>query len=685
MTPFTSRRDFLQRCSATTATLLAAGRGAGAWAAPASFAAAEGQSIAGGRGTSEAVPAVFTPLAPGAVEPRGWIRSWALRAANGITGHLDECTATFSEAWKGYGFEAMGARADGTGWPLEQCSYWLDGAIRLAYMLRDEALLQKITARLDMVVNGVLNGGETFIYWLPKSVVSDSFNSWAHSHMGRALVAYYQGSSDPRVLAALTKVYRSYPLDDLPPTFYGVSGAVNVDAMSDTYRMSGDRAILENLLAFAKRSSYISTVDSWQNNQLMPGHNVIFYEHIRTPSILYQWTGNHADLQATTAGLKWNDDNFLLPVGISSGEEYQAGVGATRNIETCNVSASIWTNLCVGKITGNSACFDRIERIFFNAGPEPVGRDFKIMSYYQRPNRYSRELPAQEPTNPGKGCYQFTDIGDPVLCCVGNLNRVIPNYVMHMWMSSPDGGIAATLYGPCRVATTVGNVRVKIDCNTVYPFGETIEFVVSPERETRFPLHLRIPSWSEHPSILVNGRPAQTEQRYPGFQSLVRDWKAGDTVQLRLPMQVRVQKGYETPYPQIPYFKGSREIAQIKEIHNPYASVFLGPLLFALPIPDRSPNEEFPGTKINYALDVEAERPGLGEAQVFRDASHSYDDWAWTLASPLQLGINAQEIAWTPTENQPLPRQFMTGTPTRIVLVPYGCTKFGISMFPRTS
>lgn len=231
----------------------------------------------------ERQPCALFPLAPGVVAPGGWIRAWATNAANGITGHLDEHSATFNEAWKGYAFSALGAHSDGTGWPLEQCSYWLDGAIRLAYMLQDQALIQKVSARLDRVVNGVLNGGDSFIYWCPPAVLKDPFNSWAHSHMGRALVAYYQGSNQPEVLDALTKVYRKYPVDDLSSTFHRSCGAVNLDAMSDTYRMSGDSAILERILAYAQRDSYRDTADAWANGHLEAGHNVVFYEQIQTP------------------------------------------------------------------------------------------------------------------------------------------------------------------------------------------------------------------------------------------------------------------------------------------------------------------------------------------------------------------------------------------------------------------
>jgi uncharacterized protein len=273
-----------------------------------------------------------------------------------------------------------------------------------------------------------------------------------------------------------------------------------------------------------------------------------------------------------------------------------------------------------------------------------------------------------------------------VLCCVGNLNRIIPNYVMHMWMTTPDGGLAATLHGPSQMTGTVnGNVRVSVETVTAYPFEETIELRVKPEREVRFPLYVRIPAWVEEPEIMVNGRPWETGGHFSSFEMLTRDWKPGDTVWLRFPMRVRVDKGYETPYPQISYFKKSRAISQLKDIHNPYASVHYGPLLFSFPIPSVSPNQEVPGIKSNYAIDVDGSAPGPSEAEVFRVAGFNYDEWQWNLSTPLQLGINAHEIAWTPAELQPLPNNLMTGTPTRIVLVPYGCTKFGVSMFPRTS
>ena len=622
----------------------------------------------------------FLPLAPGAVAPEGWLKDWAQSAARGITGHLDEYSKTFGEAWKGHPFEARGVLPDGTGWPLEQSSYWLDGAVRLAAMLHDKPLMDKVSRRLDLVVSGVRNGGPTFIYWRPKSAVDDVFNNWAHSHMGRALVAYYRATRDPRVLEALVKVYSEYPLPDPRDDFDSVNGAVNLDPMTDTYLLSGDRGVLARIDAYAQRAAYRRVAAEWGEGRLKPGHNVVFYEDIRVPALLYPWTGDSRDLAATLRGLEWDDRQNLLPMGLGSGEEYHAGIGATRNVETCNVAASMWTWLWLLRITGDGGWSDRIERVFFNAGPAPVARDFRTMCYYQSPNRYSAGNPKEEPQNPGAGSYQFTPIGHSVLCCVGNLNRVIPNYVTHMWMTTGDGGLAAVLYGPSSAESRVaGGVAVRVNETTSYPFDDTITLALHPEKPAAFPLHLRLPGWCRKPEVRVNGRQVDEKPR-DGFLRIARTWSEGDRVTLRLPMSVTVTGGRETPYPAIPYFDKGRKIAKVRDVHSPWASVSYGPLLFALPIPDITPNEEAPGARYSYALDLP---PGDPQAGVRVERKAMPAAWNWELDSPLRLRVRAREFDWTPAELSPLPPDVVRGgKPAEVTLVPYGCTKFRVSMFP---
>jgi len=698
------RRDFLARSSLITAGGLVSGsiRAGGAspqsGSSPSSSAAFD---VFNKRRetylTSDAVKVkpAFLPLPPGAVTPKGWLRDWAVAAADGITGHLDEYAPTFGEAWKGHWFDAPFIYPNGDGGPLEQCAYWLDGAVRLAYILNDPALISKVTKRLDTVVSGVLDGGESFIYWLPKSVLDESvaphpeqavFDSWAHSQMGRALVAYYEATGDPRVLKALVKVYRDYPSHGFSVKSDAVWGGVNVDAMLETYLMSSDRRVLESALATTRRADYREARDQWARGQLTPMHDVVYYEHIRVPALLYPWTGEGDDLAATEKAVEWGEQRYLLPMGLTSGEEYHAGVGATRNVETCNVAASMWTFLWLLRITGDGAYSDRIERIFLNAGPAPVARDFKTMCYYQSPNRYSPALPLDAPPNPGPGSYWFSRLAYRwVLCCAGDVNRVIPNYVMHMWMGTLDGGLAATLYGPSAVrAAVAGNVGVEVEARTGYPFEEAITLLVNPEREVAFPLYLRIPGWCRTPEIEVNGEKVEPGGTQGGFVKVARQWRADDRVTLRFPMSAKVEQGRETPYPQIPYFASSdnRRIAHETGIDSPYACVHYGPLLFSLPIPDESPNAVKEDARFQYALDVSPAKAAT-EIAVVRRAMPG--KWMWPLDAPLQLAVKAREFDWRPTELLPLPKEPVKGgRPVQVLLVPYGCTKFRVSMFPVT-
>jgi hypothetical protein len=268
---------------------------------------------------------------------------------------------------------------------------------------------------------------------------------------------------------------------------------------------------------------------------------------------------------------------------------------------------------------------------------------------------------------------------------VGNVNRVIPNYIIQMWMATPDDGLAATLYGPCRVRSCAGGVPVTIRCETKYPFDTKIKLTISPQQQAAFPLYLRIPDWCTSPSIALNGeqQPAATDAQ--GFAKLSRTWNAGDTVELEFPMEPKLICGRETVYPDIPYFHEarSRKLALVRPINNPFASITYGPLLFALAIPDQDPNQPVADAKWNYALDVDPARL-VSQAIVTREAMPAR--WQWQLqGAPVTIAVPAREFDWKPTELQPLPKTpIEAGRPTKITLVPYGCTKFRVSMFPVT-
>jgi hypothetical protein len=654
-----------------------------AWVNPIGFAAGI-ESEPARRAFDLPVKTVFEPLPPGAVEPAGWLRDWARAAGHGITGHLDEYHSTFRDAWKGFRVDAPGVAADGTGWPLEQCSYWLDGLIRLGYLLHDDALIDKAKSRLNLVVDGVNRGAGSFIYW--KSDKPQGFNSWAHSHMGRALVAWYRATGKKRILDALVRAYAEYPVPMGHLRFDDVSGLCNIDAMLETYRFSGDRRVLQRVREAVGAADVQSSVREWLEGRMVAGHAVCAYEQIRLPALFYLATGDPKCLRASLCAFQWFDENHLLPYGVTSGEEFLSGTGAFRLTETCDVAAQIWSNVWLYRMLGQRTFGDRIERAFFNAGAAPVARDFQTMCYYQSPNRLRPEtLPGEQPNCPGRGCLRFSRLGYPhVLCCAGAVNRILPNYVIHMWMATSDQGLAATLYGPCTVSARAGpDTSVKLACQTEYPFRQTIRVTVTPERSVCFPLYFRIPGWCTKPQITVNGGRLETAADGKGFVRISRQWAKGDTIGLAFPMSVRVTRGFETEYPASTrqYF-GFKPDAVFQRRRWPYQSISYGPLLFALAIPDRDPNTPAPDARWQYAMDNEARRNGDDIAVERRPMPAA---WNWPLDAPLALTVPARSFDWKPTDAQALPSAPVDGDKAETIrLVPYGCTKFRVSMFPVT-
>jgi hypothetical protein len=309
------------------------------------------------------------------------------------------------------------------------------------------------------------------------------------------------------------------------------------------------------------------------------------------------------------------------------------------------------------------------------------------MCYYQSPNRLRADsFPCEQPNCPGRGAIRYDRLGCPhVLCCVGAVNRIVPNYIMHMWMATADRGLAAALYGPCSVSAVAGpGVPVKLTCTTAYPFEETIRVSVEPQRKASFPLYFRIPAWCVQASVAVNRTAVDAGPDGNGFLRILREWLPGDQIELRFPMPVQVVRDYETEFPSaIKSYFAFEPAAVFTKRRLPYASVSLGPLLFALPIADRDANTPVPGAPWQYALDTPAARIG-SDIRVERSPMPSR--WDWPLEAPVKLNVPAQAIDWTPSDAQALPDGPVSGKgPQSIRLVPYGCTRFRVSMFPVTA
>jgi hypothetical protein len=639
-------------------------------------------------------------LPPGAVEPQGWLRDWCLAARDGFTGHMDEYDDEFKRAW------AADHRMTGDrllwfkgAWPYEGGGYWFDGLARLGYALHDEALIQQAKRRLYAVADNMTPDGLLFLWWLDrnkpgdrKAVVAalDGWPLWACGLLGRAMTGYYAGSGDRHVLEALEKAYGSDPdgLRWIPGNLSNAWPAL------DTYTWTGNKGIAAALDALFKRegggllpnlSRYRTAPDLTPGTTVDNAHVVEFIESTTPWAAAYLWTGEARYLQAAVGWHDLLERVAMQPYGVPVSDEWYVPTGAFRGSETCDVAGYVWSQASLLAVTGEGRMGDRLERAFFNAGPATVSRDFKTHVYFQSPNRFASRSP-NFPHGPMAGGGVYRRKHSP-LCCTAALNRIVPGYVTALWMATYDNGLAATAYGPCTVtALAADRVPVRLTCRTDYPFGETIEISVRPEREAAFPLDFRIPGWCDKPALSVNGAAVAVERNAKGFARVHRNWKPGDTVHLRFPMTARVRTGRDAASG--PPYDGSHKVTRVTIPEEdgtqgrPCASVSYGPLLFALPIPDTTDaNTPDPDARWKFALDVQD--PGL---KVERDALPP--KWDWPLASPLRLRAQVREIDWKPDPKDPrLPPFPVAGQKPAetVTLVPYGCTKFRISLFPVTA
>lgn len=143
-------------------------------------------------------------------------------------------------------------------------------------------------------------------------------------------------------------------------------------------------------------------------------------------------------------------------------------------------------------------------------------------------------------------------------CCPSNIARLIPQIPGMMYAHTGDE-IYCTLYAGTSTVIPLKSGKVRLRQETDYPFGELIRFEVTPEQgEQTFAMRFRIPTWAgrqfvpgelysyqnDEPSewkVTLNGEEVPVKLR-KGFVTINRTWKAGDKVELRLPMPVRYNK-----------------------------------------------------------------------------------------------------------------------------------------------
>jgi len=232
------------------------------------------------------------------------------------------------------------------------------------------------------------------------------------------------------------------------------------------------------------------------------------------------------------------------------------GIGATgageafgANYELPNMTAYNETCAAVGNDYWNHRLFllhadakyiDVMERTLYNGLISGVSLDGKTFFY---PNPL--ESNGQHERSPWFG----------VACCPGSITRFMASVPGYVYAQRGDA-IWVNLYMANHAEIKLDNGRyVKLAQETRYPWDGAVKISVTPDQTAPMTIHVRIPGWARNEPVAsdlyafadksdavatlkVNGKPVALELD-KGYATLTRSWKAGDTIELALPMPVR--------------------------------------------------------------------------------------------------------------------------------------------------
>jgi uncharacterized protein len=226
---------------------------------------------------------------------------------------------------------------------------------------------------------------------------------------------------------------------------------------------------------------------------------------------------------------------YYLTGGIGSGETSE-GFGPNYSLrnnsycESCSSCGLVFFQYKLNLAYHNAKYADLYEQTMYNALLGGVALDGKSFCY----------------TNPLLNTQRTVWHVCP--CCVGNIPRTL--LMMPTWAYVKDKtGLYVNLFVGSRIHVgKVAGTNVEMVQKTDYPWKGAIAITINPEQAKTFSVYVRIPNrntsklYTESPALsgvkrfAVNGKEV-TPHIEKGYAVVTRQWKAGDRIELELPME----------------------------------------------------------------------------------------------------------------------------------------------------
>ncbi|WP_370962182.1 glycoside hydrolase family 127 protein [Amycolatopsis sp. cg9] len=206
--------------------------------------------------------------------------------------------------------------------------------------------------------------------------------------------------------------------------------------------------------------------------------------------------------------------------------------------ETCAAIASFHWNWRLLLATGEGKYADEMDRVLYNAIAGSTALDGTHF-FYANPLHLRTGHDGSHEDAPSRRLPWYS-----CACCPPNLARLVASLSGYVATTDP-GGLQLHLYADGVLRTTVDGVDVRVGTRTGYPWDGRVEVTVTTD--AALTLSLRVPGWAD--GALIDGVPAVVRD---GYTAVRRDWSAGATVVLDLPMGARLVR----PHPRIDAVRG---------------------------------------------------------------------------------------------------------------------------------
>lgn len=435
-------------------------------------------------------------------------------------------------------------------WQTEFWGKWILGAIQAYRYSPDPRMLDKMRLSVRQILSAQLSNG--YIGNYSPACQTRQWDIWGRKYTAMGLLAWYDLTGDKKALTAtrrlmdhlMTQVGNGKEDIVLCGIYKGMPSCSVIIPVLHLYGITHDRRYLDFVHYIVERG------ESSQGPQLISKADVPVARRWPHPSNwytkengmkayemmscymgllqLYQITHEERYLHAVKTAMGHIIQEEINVTG--SGSAYECWYGGNRlqtfpaahTMETCVTVTYMQICAELLKVTKDPKYADEIERSAYNALMASMRADGEKIAKYSPLSGHRYEGGGQ--------------CGMEINCCTANAPRgfcMLPSVIYE----GDNGEIAINLYAPSTATVSIDERHwAELTQVTNYPTDGKVEIQVSPSRSYEFTIALRIPQWSRHTRITVNGRDYQDIT--PGqYYRIHRTWAKGDRIELECDMR----------------------------------------------------------------------------------------------------------------------------------------------------